>query len=71
VFWHPQTLGVERWVVDANPLFAALDVIRSPLLGVAPSPYSWPVLLTTTVLGCAISFLFFARWRARISYWAN
>jgi ABC-2 type transport system permease protein/lipopolysaccharide transport system permease protein len=71
VFWHPQTLGVERWVVDVNPLFAALDVIRAPLLGVAPSPYSWPVLLTTTVLGSAVSFLFFARWRARISYWAN
>ena len=71
VFWHPQTLGVERWVVDYNPLFAALDVVRAPLLGVAPSPYSWPVLLTTTVLGSAFSFLFFARWRARISYWAN
>jgi hypothetical protein len=28
-------------------------------------------LLTTTVLGSAVSFLFFARWRARISYWAN
>ena len=65
------TLGVERWVVDFNPLFAALDVIRSPLLGVSPSPYSWPVLLITTLIGSAFSFLFFARWRARISYWAN
>jgi hypothetical protein len=58
VFWHPQTLGSERWVVDFNPLFAALDVIRAPLLGVAPSPYSWPVLLTTTVLGSAFRFCF-------------
>jgi ABC-2 type transport system permease protein/lipopolysaccharide transport system permease protein len=71
VFWQPNTLGVERWVVDFNPLFAALDVIRSPLLGVSPSPYSWPVLLITTLIGSAFSFLFFARWRARISYWAN
>jgi ABC-2 type transport system permease protein/lipopolysaccharide transport system permease protein len=71
VFWHADTLGVQRWVVDFNPLFAALDVIRSPLLGLAPSPYSWPILLITTLFGSAFSFLFFARWRARISYWAN
>jgi len=71
VFWHPQALGVERWVADFNPLFAALDVVRSPLLGATPSPYSWPVLLITTILGSVFSFLFFARWRARISYWAN
>jgi homopolymeric O-antigen transport system permease protein len=71
VFWHPQSLGVERWVVDYNPLFAALDVIRAPILGVTPSPYSWPVLLVTTAVGSVFTFLFFARWRARISYWAN
>jgi hypothetical protein len=41
------------------------------LLGAATSPYSWPILLITTLLGSAFTFLFFARWRARISYWAN
>lgn len=71
VFWQPHALGPDHWIVDFNPLFAALDVMRAPLLGIAPSPYSWPMLLVTTALGGAITFLIFARWRARISYWAN
>jgi len=71
VFWHPQALGPDHWLVDWNPLFAALDVIRSPLLGINPSPHSWPVLLVSTILGAALTFLVFARWRSRISYWTN
>jgi len=69
IIWPVDTLGGSRFIVDINPVFAAVDVIRAPLLGVAVSPYSWPLLVTTTAVGSIGTFAFFARFRARIAYW--
>jgi ABC-type polysaccharide/polyol phosphate export permease len=69
VFWHPDTLGVWRPIGELNPLFAAIDVVRSPLLGAAPAPHSWPILLIVTIVGGFSTFLLFARFRSRIAFW--
>lgn len=69
IFWKPDTLGRLRFIVDFNPLFAAVDVIRAPLTGAASDPFSWPLLLIVTVLGGFGTFVFFARFRSRIAYW--
>lgn len=62
-------MGRFRGFADFNPAFAAIDVLRSPILGVPTSVYSWPVLIATTVVGCVGTFLIFARFRSRIAYW--
>jgi len=69
VFWPIEALGIYRPLAELNPLFTAIDVIRAPLIGVPVAPYSWPVLLAATVLGCCITFFLFARYRGRIAYW--
>lgn len=69
VFWPIEALGEYRGIAEYNPLFAAIDVIRAPLLGQATAATSWPVLLAATVVGCAVSFALFARFRSRIAYW--
>jgi ABC-type polysaccharide/polyol phosphate export permease len=69
VIWPAEQLGIYRWMADINPLYAAIDVLRAPLIGVAPSPYSWPILIAITVVGWGVTFLFFARFRSRIAYW--
>ena len=69
VIYPASLLGTWRAVADLNPAFAAIDVMRAPLLGVATSTYSWPVLLVTTAVGCLGTFIIFARFRARIAYW--
>jgi ABC-type polysaccharide/polyol phosphate export permease len=70
IFWPAAALGANRWLAEFNPIYAAIDVMRAPLLGQPTEPHSWLILAIVTVLGCAGTFAFFARFRARIAYWA-
>jgi homopolymeric O-antigen transport system permease protein len=69
VFWPITKAGHWRGLLALNPLFATIDVIRAPLLGQSPAASSWPIVLATTALGCALAFALFARFRTRIAYW--
>jgi ABC-type polysaccharide/polyol phosphate export permease len=69
VFWPVDALGDWKAIATLNPLFAAIDVVRSPLLGLAVARTSWVVLLGSTIFGCVITFALFARFRMRIAYW--
>ena len=69
IIYPVASLGKWRAIADFNPAFAAIDVIRAPLLGVATSPYSWLTLFAATMIGCVGTFFIFARFRARIAYW--
>ena len=54
---------------ELNPFFAAIDIVRAPLLGIRPAAHSWEIVLLVTILGSICSFAMFARLRARIAYW--
>ena len=69
IFWPIDALGNWKPIAALNPLFAAIDLVRAPLLGTAVSETSWVVLLGTTVLGCGMTFGLFSRFRTRIAYW--
>ena len=69
IFWPVELLGDWQAIATLNPLFAAIDVVRAPLLGTATAANSWLVLLLMTVIGCGVTFAMFARFRTRIAYW--
>lgn len=69
VFWPVRALGHWQRLAQLNPFFAAIDVLRSPLLGMEPNESSWLVLLVVTGLGGGFTFVLFARLRSRIAYW--
>lgn len=69
VFWPLDAVQNLRSVLALNPFFAWIDVVRAPLLGVAPEPTSWPILIGSVLGGGLCSFLFFVRFRERIAYW--
>jgi ABC-2 type transport system permease protein/lipopolysaccharide transport system permease protein len=71
IFWPMDAITGShlKLVLVLNPFFAALDVMRAPLLGLASEPSSWPILLACTAVGCLGSFIFFVRFRERIAYW--
>jgi ABC-type polysaccharide/polyol phosphate export permease len=69
IFWPPEALGIWMQALPLNPLFAAVDVVRAPLLGDSPLKYSWSVLTAATIVGSVVTFWLFARFRSRIAYW--
>jgi ABC-2 type transport system permease protein/lipopolysaccharide transport system permease protein len=69
VFWPSESLGDWEQLLPLNPFFAAIEVVRAPLLGREPLAYSWLALVLVTLLGCACTFVVFARCRPRIAYW--
>lgn len=69
VFWMPDALGVWRQTAECNPLFAAIDIVRAPLLGLPTAIHSWSIMAGLTIGGVAVCFLLFARFRPRIAYW--
>lgn len=69
VMWPIDQLGDLRPIATWNPFFAAIDVVRAPLLGVPTAEHSWALLLVMTVVGGTAGFVLFARFRTRIAYW--
>ncbi len=69
IFWDPAILPQRPVIVDTNPFYHFLELIRAPLLGHAPSALTWAVVLGFTAVGWAAGFAFFQRFRSRIPYW--
>ncbi len=69
IIWPLSALKEWQIIATANPFFAAVDVLRAPLIGVPTADSSWAILLLTTSIGCLVSFALFARFRSRIAYW--
>jgi len=70
IFWAPQQLGARfSKLVDFNVLFHFVDVLRAPLLGRAPSPWTYAMVLACTIMGWALTVMIYSRFRRRLAYW--
>jgi ABC-2 type transport system permease protein/lipopolysaccharide transport system permease protein len=69
IFWPIDAVGDWKPLLMLSPVFAAIDVVRAPLLGQAVAAHSWPILLICTTLGGIVGLGFFMRFRERIAYW--
>ncbi len=69
IIWLPNQLGpYMRWLIF-NPFYDLLEVVRAPMLGTTAGSHVWGAALLITVALTALSFLVFARARARIAFW--
>ncbi|HEX7928999.1 MAG TPA: ABC transporter permease, partial [bacterium] len=69
VIWKAESMGKRALLAHGNPAFHFMEILRAPLLGQAPPEVSWYVVLAITVLGWAVAFELFRRYRWRIAYW--
>lgn len=70
IFWTPEQLkGRMAVLVNYNPLYHLIDIVRGPLLGNAPNLLEWIVVLGITVTGWAVTIVVMNKFRHRIAYW--
>jgi lipopolysaccharide transport system permease protein len=69
ILWPASTIGEHALVVQMNPLYHLIEIVRAPLLGGAPSWLSWSVSLGSIVVGAFTAMALFRRASRRIVYW--
>ncbi len=77
IIWTPEllsgrssVLGVDpSLVLDVNPFFHLVEVVRAPLLGQAPALLSWYAVLGVAGGGWLATLVMYRRYRGRIAYW--
>ena len=69
IFWQKEFLSKRQWIVDFNPVYHAIEIIRAPLLGQTPNYHSWYVMGGLLVFGFLIMILFMNKYRNRVVFW--
>lgn len=71
IIWMPSLLPARAsfMLLDPNPVYHLLAIVRDPLIGLSPSLMNWLVSTGLLLIGSLLSLLLFNRYRARISYW--
>lgn len=69
IFWDRPMLKNNHWIADLNPFYHMIEIVRAPLLGNAPSLYSWCFALALAAGTMGTGYLMFLRYRHRIIFW--
>lgn len=72
IFWPESQLGqgIKSYVlINGNPLYHYVSVIRQPLLGLAPSYLSWIVVSFSTILGLTLTLMLMSKKYRQIVFW--
>lgn len=71
IMWKPQLLAGKRaaLLMDFNPLFYMIDVVRAPMLGQVPSLSTWIGAFITAAVSLTLGLAIYGRFRYRIAYW--
>ncbi len=69
ILFKRDMLNQYGWMIDFNPFAHLIEIVRSPLLGQAPSLLNWAVCLAMAVIGSVVCLFMHGRYRARIPYW--
>lgn len=71
IIWLPSLLPTRAsmMVLEPNPFFHLLSIVREPLLGNLPTPSNWIFSIVMSIFGSFISLIFFNIYRKRIAYW--
>ena len=71
IIWIPELLQnrANIFLLNSNPFFHLMEIVRAPLLGVLPSALNWQVCIVLALAGWGFTILFYGRFRSRIAYW--
>lgn len=69
IIWQPETAGINMMVLNLNPFYPLLAVVREPLLNHATGGLLWSAAVCWSALLCGAAWVLFARVRGRLPFW--
>ena len=69
IIWMPELLPDRTVLLDFNPFYHYVELVRAPLLGQAPQLASWLAVLGMTLGGWLAALIMFRNYRRRVAYW--
>lgn len=71
IIWMPSLLPARAgsMILDPNPFYHLLEIVRAPLMSIAPSATNWLVSIGIAIVGWFFSILLFDKYKTRIAYW--
>jgi ABC-type polysaccharide/polyol phosphate export permease len=71
IMWMPALLPKHAgtFMLDFNPFFHLVEIVRAPLLGELPSMLNWEVSIGLAILGWVLAVAIYGRYKQRIAFW--
>jgi ABC-type polysaccharide/polyol phosphate export permease len=69
IIWQPELLTDRRFLVDSNPFYHFVEIIRAPLLGQSATLETWLYVGAVSVLSWSLALVFLGRYRRFVPYW--
>jgi len=69
IIWHPSLLAGRQRIINFNPFYHFIELLRAPMIDTVPTAVTWAAVLGITLGGWAVTVLVFWRYRRRIAYW--
>ena len=71
IIWMPNALNPRsaNLLVEPNPVYHMLQIVRLPILGQAPTSMNWLVSIGVALIGTLVALWFFGKYKKRIAYW--
>jgi ABC-type polysaccharide/polyol phosphate export permease len=69
IMWPITALGDATIIAYINPLYHLIEVVRAPMLGMAPHPLSWVVAVSMAMAGSMLAIALLTRASRRIVFW--
>ncbi|WFC68451.1 ABC transporter permease [Achromobacter denitrificans] len=71
IMWLPGLLPnrTSVFILNLNPFYHLLEIVRAPLLGEIPALIHWLSSLGIAAVGWALTLALYGRYRRRLAYW--
>ena len=69
IMWPVSSVGDNTLIVDINPVYHLIELVRAPLLGHSPGQLSWVVSVCMALGGSLLALSVFQASRRQIVYW--
>ena len=71
IIWGAEMLpkNIGETILNINPFYHLITIIRAPLLGQTPTFLNWVIPLSMALIGWVLALAFFGHYCKRVAYW--